>query len=93
MKIVDHIGNEIKKGRLLRWQHNVEQAGPLDFYVKVIDTVAPTKLTPGSVSFAVTIGIAQQTREDGAIKFQDFITVQDPEEELRADAALAKGAS
>lgn len=90
MKIVDHAGNSLKAGRLLRWQHNATQSGPVDYYVKVVDVVAPTKDMPGKVEFTVTFGIPPQAKEQGVIQFKDFVTVFDPEEEIRAEATLAR---
>jgi hypothetical protein len=86
VKVIDHAGNVLKPGRLLRWQ----PTGQVDLYVKVKDVVAPTKTVPGRVEFVVTFGIAPQTKEEGAIQFKDFITVMDPEDELRAEAVLDK---
>lgn len=86
MKIVDHCGNSLVKGRLLRWQPKDTP----DLYVKVIDVVPPTKGTPGRVEFVVTFGIQPTDREQGAIQFKDFVTVYDPEDELRAEAAMAE---
>lgn len=86
MRVIDHAGNSIVKGRLLRWQPNQQ---PVDYYVKVVDVVPPTKEAPGRMELAVTFGIAPQAK-DGAIQFKDFVTVFDPEDELRAEAVLAK---
>lgn len=91
MKIVDHAGNEIKVGRLLRWQHNIQQAGPVDFYVKVKDVVAPTDKAPGRLVIELTLGVSPQVgKADGAVQFRDFVTVLDPEEDARAEAVLDK---
>lgn len=90
MKVVDHAGNSIVKGRLLRWQHN-QQSGPVDFYVKVLDVVAPSADMPGKVEIALTFGVPPQNKKGAdVVQFRDFITVQDPEEELRTEAALAR---
>jgi hypothetical protein len=90
MKLIDHAGNSIVPGRMLRWQHDSTHSGPLDFYVKVRDTVAPSVDMPGRLVFEVTIGVPPQKKQDGAIQFKDFVTVYDPEDELRAQAVLAK---
>jgi hypothetical protein len=96
MKVIDHAGNSIKVGRLLRWQPS-QRNGPGDYYVKVIDIVNPTMDEPGKVVFALTFGIKQLSKKEEsehvAIGFPDFVTVFDPEEELRAEAALAKAMS
>ena len=90
MKVIDHAGNSIKPGRLLRWQHS-PQSGPSDFYVKVIDVVAPGADMPGKLVFEVTFGIPPQKGKDAkVVQFRDFITVFDPEEELRAEVAVEK---
>lgn len=86
MKVIDHAGNSLVKGRLLRWQPSQMP----DLYVKVTDVVSPTKEMPGKVEFTVTFGIAPQNKEQGAVQFKDFVTVFDPEDELRAEAVLAK---
>ncbi len=88
MKVVDHAGNSIKTGRLLRWQPSQMP----DLYVKVKDVVPPTKDAPGKVEFTVIFGIAPTAKEQGAVQFKDFITVFDPEDELRAEAVVAKAA-
>jgi hypothetical protein len=89
VKVIDHAGNVLKPGRLLRWQPS-PQSGSVDLYVKVRDVVAPTKTAPGRVEFVVTFAIAPQAKEEGAIQFKDFITVMDPEDELRAETVLDK---
>lgn len=86
MKVVDHAGNSIKVGRLLRWIPTIQP----DLYVKIVDVVAPTKDEAGKVVFTVHFGIAPQPKEQGAVQFKDFVTVYDPEEELKAEAVLAK---
>ena len=86
MKIVDHAGNSIKVGRLLRWQPKDQ----LDLYVKVVDVVSPTKDMPGHVTFTANFSIQPTAKEQGAIQFKDFVTVFDPEDELRAEMVLAK---
>lgn len=91
MKVIDHAGNSIKVGRLLRWQHRPDSSGPLDFYVKVVDVAAPTTETPGKLEFTVIIGIPPQTKKDAqVVQFRDFITVFDPEEEVKAEAVMDK---
>lgn len=86
MKVIDHAGNSIKAGRLLRWI----PTGQPDLYVKVTDVVAPTKDMPGKVVFTVQFGIAPQAKDQGAVQFKDFVTVFDPEDELRAEMVVAK---
>lgn len=86
MKVIDHAGNSLKAGRLLRWQPSQLP----DLYVKVKDIVPPTKDMPGKVEFTVTFGIAPQKGEQGAVQFKDFITVFDPEDELKAEAVVEK---
>jgi hypothetical protein len=88
IKIVDHAGNIIKKGRLVRWQPS-PALGPLDLYVRVLDVVEPTSDENGRFVFEVTMGIEKQKRTDGAIQFKDVVTVLDPEEELRTAKVLA----
>ena len=90
MKVVDHAGNSIKAGRLLRWQPS-PQMGPIDLYVKVKDVVPPTEEMPGKLTLELNFGIQPKTKKDQAVvQFRDFVTVFDPEEELRTEAALAK---
>lgn len=93
MRVIDHAGNSLKIGRLLRWQPS-PQGGPGDYYVKVTDVVQPTLLEPGKVVLAITFGIKPPAKKDdmenGAVRFADLITVFDPEEELKAEAAVAK---
>lgn len=93
MKVVDHAGNSIVSGRLLRWQPS-PQGGPGDYYVKVADVVKPTQDEPGKVVITLTFGIQKLTKKDdmdhGAVRFADFVTVLDPEDELRTEAVLAK---
>jgi len=86
VKVIDHAGNSLKPGRLLRWIPTSQ----VDLYVKVKDVVPPTKDIPGKVMFEVTFGIAPQPKEGGAVQFKDFVTVFDPEDELKAEAILAK---
>lgn len=86
MKVIDGIGNSLKKGMLLLWK-------PHDIYVKVLDVAAPSLGIPGKVVISVEFGIAPIEKgkdiETGAVNFKDFITVQDPEEELRTERALS----
>jgi hypothetical protein len=84
VRVVDHAGNVLKPGRLLRWQ----PSGQVDLYVKVKEVVGPTKTAEGRVEVVLTMAIAPQSREEGAIQFKDFITVMDPEDELRAEKVL-----
>jgi hypothetical protein len=91
MKVIDHVGNSLIKGRLLRWQR--VDPTPLDMYVKVLDVVPPTKDMPGNVTLSLTFGIAPISKKDnerGAVQFKEFTTVFDPEDELRTEVALAK---
>ena len=90
MKIVDHCGNSIKAGRLLRWQPS-PQGGPGDYYIRVKDVVNPTKEAPGQVVIELMFGIKPIAKEspDSVVRFADFVTVFDPEDELKAEAAVA----
>ncbi|SRR5229473_127658 len=92
MKIVDHAGNSIVKGRLMRWQPS-PQGGHGDYYVKVIDVVHPTQHDPGKVIVTVMFGVAPlgKTKLDEAVvRFGDFVTVFDPEDELKAELAVKR---
>jgi hypothetical protein len=85
MKVIDAIGNSLVKGRLLLWK-------PHDIYVKVMDVVSPSIGIPGKVVISVEFGIAPIEKgkdvENGAVNFKDFITVNDPEEEIRTTRVL-----
>lgn len=95
MRIVDHAGNSIKPGRLLRWQ--VPQGQGVDCYVKVKDVVYPTLTEhgvpgkPGKVVVEVMFGIPpldKQPKEGAAVQFHDLVTVFDPEDELKAQTVV-----
>lgn len=89
IRVVDHAGNPIKVGRLLRWQPS-PASGPLDLYVKVKDVVAPDDKMPGKVVLELSFGIAPNPKKDAVCQFRDFVTVLDPEDELRAEAVVEK---
>jgi hypothetical protein len=98
MRIVDHAGNSIRPGRLLRWQTK----GTIDCYVKVKDVVLPTLTAagvigqPGRVVVEVIFGIPpldKQPKENAAVQLSDLVTVFDPEDELRAQAVMDSAAA
>lgn len=89
VKVIDHAGNSIKPGRMLRWI--VPNGQGVDCYVKVKDVVPPTEQAPGKIVVELVFGIQHIDRTvkgKDAIRFNDLVTVFDPEEELRAEAAL-----
>lgn len=90
MKVIDHAGNSIKVGRLLRWQPN-PSSGPLDLYVTVKDVEPPTAGTPGRMVIELIFGIAPAGKSDSkVVQFKDFVTVMDPKDELKAEIVLTK---
>lgn len=92
--MIDHAGNSIKVGRTLRWM--VPNGQGVDAYVKVKDVVPPTEFGPGKVVVELVFGIQKiggtGTKGKDAIQFSDLVTVFDPEEEMRTEAALARAA-